>query len=117
MSAAQALKAAREAGVRVGVDGDALTLDADAAPPPAVLELLSRHKPGVIALLLQNDEPRGPQVVVREEALSEANSDNHSERPCSVCGQPARFGYDVYLRRGEDGRWFCAAHRPKAGRA
>jgi hypothetical protein len=26
-------------------------------------------------------------------------------------GQPARFGC------GEEGRWFCAAHRPEAGRA
>lgn len=51
MSALQALKAARDAGVRIGVDGDALTLDADAAPPPAVLDLLSRHKAEVISLL------------------------------------------------------------------
>lgn len=51
MSAAQALKAARDAGIRIGVDGDALTLDADAAPDAAVLDLLSRHKAGVIALL------------------------------------------------------------------
>ena len=40
MSAVQALKAARDAGVRIGVDGDALTLDAAAAPPAAVLALL-----------------------------------------------------------------------------
>ncbi|MFZ5690216.1 MAG: hypothetical protein ACOY5F_03070 [Pseudomonadota bacterium] len=51
MSAVQALKAARNAGVRIGVDGDALTLDADAAPDAAVLDLLSRHKAGVLALL------------------------------------------------------------------
>lgn len=51
MSAVQALKAARDAGVRIGIDGDALTLDADAAPPPAVLDLLARHKAQVIALL------------------------------------------------------------------
>ena len=51
MSAVQALKAARDAGVRIGIDGDDLTLDADAAPPPAVLDLLSRHKAHVIALL------------------------------------------------------------------
>jgi hypothetical protein len=51
MSAIQALKAARDAGVRIGVDGDALTLDAAAAPPAAVLALLSHHKAGVIALL------------------------------------------------------------------
>jgi hypothetical protein len=36
---------------------------------------------------------------------------------CSACGQPARFGYDVRLLRGETGRWFCAAHRPETGRA
>lgn len=51
MSAVQALKVARDAGVRIGVDGDALTLDADTAPNAAVLELLSRHKAQVIALL------------------------------------------------------------------
>ena len=51
MSAFQALKAARDAGVRISVDGDALVLDADAAPAAAVLDLLSRHKAGVIALL------------------------------------------------------------------
>lgn len=51
MSASQALKAARDAGVRIGVDCDALTLDADAAPSAAVLDLLLRHKAGVVALL------------------------------------------------------------------
>ena len=51
MSAFQALKAARDAGIRIGIDGDDLTLDADAAPPAAVLDLLSRHKAGVVALL------------------------------------------------------------------
>jgi len=51
MSALQALKAARDAGVRIGVDGDALTLDAEAMPPASVLDLLSRHKGQLIALL------------------------------------------------------------------
>jgi hypothetical protein len=51
MSALHALKLARVAGVRIGIDGDALTLDADAAPPAAVLDLLSRYKAGVVALL------------------------------------------------------------------
>jgi hypothetical protein len=32
---------------------------------------------------------------------------------CSVCGQPARFGFGVRLRQGEEGRWLCAAHRPQ----
>jgi hypothetical protein len=51
VSAFQALKAARDAGVRIGIDGDALTLDAEAVPPAAVLEHLSRYKAQVIALL------------------------------------------------------------------
>ena len=51
MSAVEALKVARDSGVRVGVDGDSLTLDADAQPPPGVLEMLSRYKAEVLALL------------------------------------------------------------------
>jgi hypothetical protein len=39
------------------------------------------------------------------------------DQRCSVCGQLARFGYGVRLVHGEEGRWFCAAHRPEAGRA
>jgi hypothetical protein len=51
MSATEALKAARAAGISLGVDGEALTLTAAAAPPPDVLKLLSSHKAGVIELL------------------------------------------------------------------
>ena len=51
MSAFQALKAALDAGIRIVIDGDAIALDADTAPPEAVLKVLSRHKAGVVALL------------------------------------------------------------------
>ncbi len=51
MSAVHVLKLARSAGIRIRIDGDALALDADAAPPPALLDLLARHKPEVLALL------------------------------------------------------------------
>ena len=51
MSAAEALKAARAAGIALGIDGDDLVLEASAPPPPAVLDLLSRHKAGIVALL------------------------------------------------------------------
>lgn len=51
MSAANAMKLAWAAGVRLGIDGDSLTLEADAAPPSEVLELLAFHKEEVIALL------------------------------------------------------------------
>jgi hypothetical protein len=48
MSAAEALKAARAAGLRLGIDGDDLVLEAS-APPPPVLNLLSRHKASIVA--------------------------------------------------------------------
>ena len=51
MSAVMAIREALAAGVQVAIDGDALTLEASAAPPPAVIESLSRHKAEIIALL------------------------------------------------------------------
>ena len=56
MSAALALKTARAVGIRVRVGGDDLELEASAPPPPAVLDLLSRHKADLLKLLrLAND--------------------------------------------------------------
>ena len=51
MSAVEALKAARAAGVHLGIDGDGLVLEATSAPPTAVLDALSRHKAEIVALL------------------------------------------------------------------
>ncbi len=56
MSAVEALKVARAAGVHLAVDGDALALEASAPPPPAVIELLSQHKPEIVALLRPADD-------------------------------------------------------------
>ena len=47
MSALAALEAARAAGVRLKVEGNDLVLEASAAPPSAVLDLLSRNKAGI----------------------------------------------------------------------
>jgi hypothetical protein len=51
VNGAEALRAARDAGVVVGVDGDDLILEASAPPPAAILDSLSHHKPEVLALL------------------------------------------------------------------
>ena len=51
MSAADALKAARAAGIQLSVDGDDLVLEAASAPSAAVLDALSRHKAEIVALL------------------------------------------------------------------
>jgi hypothetical protein len=56
MSAAEALWAARDAGIGLHVDGDGLVLEASAPPPAAVLDLLSRHKEGLIALLRRDGD-------------------------------------------------------------
>ncbi|AMA59449.1 hypothetical protein [Bradyrhizobium sp. CCGE-LA001] len=51
MSAAEALKAAGAAGIRLVLDGEDLVLTAAEAPPDEVLSGLSRHKPEIVALL------------------------------------------------------------------
>ena len=51
MSAAEALQAAQNAGVEIGIDGDDLVLEASAPPPAAVLEALSQHKADVVRML------------------------------------------------------------------
>ena len=51
MSAVEALKAARAAGIQLGIDGDDLVLEAASAPPAAVLDVLRRHKAEIVALL------------------------------------------------------------------
>jgi hypothetical protein len=51
MSAAQALSAARAAGIHLEVEGDDLLLEAPAPPPTAVLDALSRHKAEIVRIL------------------------------------------------------------------
>ena len=51
MSASEALKTAQAIGIMIGLDGDDLVLEASTPPPAAVLEALSRHKAGIVALL------------------------------------------------------------------
>lgn len=51
MSAAEILREARMAGIDLGLEGDDLTLQAQAPPPADLLQRLARHKPEIIALL------------------------------------------------------------------
>ncbi len=51
MSAIEALRMARENGVRLSIEGTDLILDADREPASRVLETLRRHKAGIVALL------------------------------------------------------------------
>ena len=51
MSASEALKTAQAIGIMIGLDGDDLVLEASTPPPAAVLDAVSRHKAGIVALL------------------------------------------------------------------
>jgi hypothetical protein len=51
MSAAEALREARTAGIELRVEGCDLALEADTPPPAGLLERLARHKPEIVALL------------------------------------------------------------------
>ncbi len=51
MSAIEALREARQAGVRVTLDGEDLLLQASARPPASVLDALARQKARIAALL------------------------------------------------------------------
>jgi hypothetical protein len=51
MSAAYALKAARAAGVELGLDGTDLLVKAASEPPAEVLDALSRHKAEIVLRL------------------------------------------------------------------
>src|SRR5204863_3395239 len=56
MSAVEALKAARAAGVELALNGDDLALKAASAPPAAVLDALARHKAKIMVLLRQAED-------------------------------------------------------------
>ncbi len=56
MSAMEALKAARAAGVDVVLQGDDLTLEASSPPSDAVLAALSENKAGIVVLLRPGDD-------------------------------------------------------------
>jgi hypothetical protein len=56
MSAVDALRAAHAAGVTVMFDGEGLLLEANAEAPQAVLDVLARHKLGILALLQSSQD-------------------------------------------------------------
>jgi hypothetical protein len=51
MNAAEAMTAARAAGIDLRPDGDDLVLEASAVPPAYIIDLLSRLKPEIMVLL------------------------------------------------------------------
>jgi hypothetical protein len=51
VNAAEVIKEAEAAGVRIAIEGDGLLLEATAPPPKATLDLITQHKAEIITLL------------------------------------------------------------------
>jgi len=136
MSAIHALKMAREAGVQVRLAGDDLVLEAAKPPSESVIELLSREKAEVKALLaaMAYEREEGSlrkQSVISQSNASPVNREPEIDEPCAArrgrveemsgrllhfcfdCGRFGPYGYGVRLRAGQLGQWFCSEHRPE----
>jgi len=66
MSPLEALEAARAAGLQVSVDGDDLMLESAAEPPVAIVDLLTEHKPGILAILRSGQAAAEERVAIAE---------------------------------------------------
>ena len=127
MSAAEAIRAARTAGVRLTADGEDLLLDAASPPSAAVIDKLSRHKAEVLKLLQPAgngwsaadwhaffDERAG--IAEFDDGLSRSEAEDHAfacsvsewlnRNPinsppgrCLACGD-REYGYDPLLPYG-----------------
>jgi hypothetical protein len=103
MSAIEALKTARAAGVRFGIDGDDLVLEASAPPPPAVIDLLSRHKAEVVALLRPAEDGWSAEdwLAFYNDRLGIAEAVRSPQGRCHGCGQ-AEHAHDPPLPFGTE---------------
>jgi hypothetical protein len=133
MSATDAIEVARHAGIKLTIDGDDLVLEAPAPPPATVLDLLSRHKAEVVAILAAtaHDNKLLARTPISESVTDSAEGEPGHEQPCASrrgrveeldgvflhfcveCGRFGPFGYGVCLRAGQLGRWYCREHRPQ----
>jgi hypothetical protein len=136
MTVLSALKAARTAGIKFTIDGDDLVLQAATPPSPTVINLLSRHKTELLAMLAAREYESKENKLSAPWALSETQGllpegGPSVERACSTrrgrveqcggvflhfcveCGRFGPFGYNVTLRAGQLGRWYCQDHRPQ----
>jgi hypothetical protein len=79
VSAAETLRTAKAAGVRIEIDGVDLILQAAAPPPVSVLDLISRHKTEILAHLRPANDgwSAGDWLTLFEDRLSLARRDGH----------------------------------------
>jgi hypothetical protein len=78
MSAVQAIKAARAAGIELSVDGNKLLIEAASEPPASIIDELRLHKPDIVELL--RSEGPLPEIPGIPESHEEARRDRFDER-------------------------------------
>jgi hypothetical protein len=106
-------------------------LEASAQPPAAILDLLSRNKAEVLALLRARADANKPLTPTPSSLTGAPPPEPGLEEPCAArrgrvqeinglllrfcveCGRFGPFGYGVGLRAGRLGRWYCREHRPQ----
>ena len=111
MSATEALALAHAAGVRVRTDGDDLVLEASAPPPPAVLDLVSRHKADIITLL-RSPAPEPPRTPEPIPPLPSSGGAEHTGLGAGGCRTSRNGRWAARCRASsaaELGRSYCAA--------
>jgi hypothetical protein len=104
MTAAEALRLAREHGIRISMAGGDLILDARRAPAPRVLETIRQHKREIVALLAaEHGESEGllraeaDPVAFESRIVDWLNRHPCRSEPgrCAWCEQPDRGGRAV----------------------
>jgi hypothetical protein len=88
VSAVAALKAAHAAGVKLRLDGEDLILEASAPPSAEILDLLSRHKPDIVALLQPGRDDSAQ--CIRQNLCQLLDPENADQREDHSHVQPAR---------------------------
>ena len=80
MTVDDALKLARDCGVRVTLDGNDLALEAAAPPPPRLLAVIGRGKWDIVAVLRQREAEERRRII-------QWVADNFTSSPADVCGK------------------------------
>jgi hypothetical protein len=135
MDALALLRRAVEAGLRVEPAGDKLMVRGPKNAAPMV-KLLAEHKAEILAALANT--ANGAELPATtpwfERAILRIDGEPGLELPCAArrgrlqeldgavvlhfcaeCGAWATYGYDVNLRAGRLGSWYCPAHRSRGG--
>jgi len=142
MRAIDVIRMAQQCGVRIGVEGDDLILDADREPAPQVLDAIRRHKANVVALLSgsptendvgSHDPAKGPDVhsntadelqeeagkdglIVREDPRNSVDRGSHADNQYVATHEPTGAcsvcGNHQWWQARSGGLWQCRRCHP-----